>query len=177
VIGRVARPATFAGEITRLGETPERAADADGSRTTLSRRRALLVAGALAGVLGVGWLADALAGLPLRARTAGTGELEAGAFEVALTLAPTAPVAGADTGVTVAVHDLAGQRVAPARFYGALLMPAMGMYPVEPAWEPLTLGQYRAVVAFPMAGDWSLVVTLTDASGRASTTQFVISVR
>jgi hypothetical protein len=147
------------------------------ARATLSRRRALAIVGALAGVLGVGWLADALAGLPPRGQHSGARVLEAGTFEVALTLAPAAPVAGNQTSITIAVRDLAGQRVAPTRFHGALSMPAKGMNPFEPAWEALAPGLYRAVTAFPIASAWSLAVSLSDASGRTATAQFAILVR
>ncbi|HEV2236896.1 MAG TPA: hypothetical protein VGR57_09585, partial [Ktedonobacterales bacterium] len=90
---------------------------------------------------------------------------------------PAAPVAGSQTLVTIAVSDLAGQRTAPARFRGALAMPSMGMSPYEPTWQPAALGQYRTAAVFPMAGAWSLVVTLTDTTGRASAAQFTIAVR
>jgi hypothetical protein len=148
-----------------------------GSRATLSRRRALTVIGALAGVLGVGWLADALTGLPLGRPADGARLRQAGTFDVRLTLAPAAPVAGDATIITVGVLDLAGQRAAPARFRGALGMPAMGMASVDLTWEPLTLGQYRTSVSFPMAGVWALVATLTDANQKTTTTQFDIPVR
>lgn len=143
----------------------------------LSRRRALAIAGALAGVLGVGWLADALAGLPWRGANAGARMLQAGTFDLAVTLSPAAPVAGVSASLTVGVHDLAGQRIAPARFRAVLLMPAMGMDPIEPVWEAITLGQYRASVVFAMAGAWSLAITLTDAHQQTTATEFDISVR
>ncbi|HEV2236158.1 MAG TPA: hypothetical protein VGR57_05800, partial [Ktedonobacterales bacterium] len=79
-------------------DTPEHGySAAAAARATVSRRRALAFVGALTGVLGVGWLADALAGLPARGQHAGSGALEAGAFQVALTLTPAAPVAGSQT--------------------------------------------------------------------------------
>ncbi len=148
-----------------------------GNRPALSRRRALANAGALVGVLGVGWLADALASLPPGHTTSGPQSRQAGAFTLRLTLAPAQPVAGVATSVTIAVRDLAGQPGTPARFRGALDMPAMGMEPVEVAWQALPDGEYRASLTFPMSGAWSLVVTLLDASQHASTARFDIAVR
>jgi hypothetical protein len=159
---------------------PDDRADAQASgerRTTLSRRRALAIVGGLAGVLGLGWLADALATLPPGRAPSGPRVEEAGAFTVALTLAPATPRAAAPTRITVAVHDLAGQATEPARVRGALGMPAMGMDPVDVAWQALAPGQYGASVTFPMAGAWSLMVTLTDASQHDSTARFSIAVR
>jgi hypothetical protein len=147
------------------------------AQPTLSRRRALTIAGALAGVLGLGWLADALASLPLRRPATGPQVRQAGTFSVALTLAPVAPVAGAATNMTVVVRDLSGQRVAPARFRGGLGMPSMGMDLVDLAWVSRTTGEYYAAVPFPMAGVWTLLVTLVDASQRTSAAQFDVPVR
>jgi YtkA-like protein len=150
---------------------------AGASRASLSRRRALTVIGGLAGVLGVGWLADALAGLPLGGPGGTISARQAGTFDVKLSLSPTGPVAGAATSITVAVLDLAGQRVAPAQFRGVLGMPRMGMDPVDLTWEPLTLGQYRATVSFPMSGVWSLLVTLAGTDRRTALARFDIPVR
>jgi hypothetical protein len=148
-----------------------------GTRPALSRRRALTIAGALAGVLGVGWLADALASLPPRRSAAGPQFRQAGAFVLSLTPSPAVPAAGESANLSVTVRDLADQPTAPARFRGALGMPAMGMDPVDLAWAARSPGNYQASVAFPMAGSWTLTVMLQSADQRSSTAQFDIAVR
>ena len=128
-------------------------------------------------MLGVGWLADTLASLPLRRPATGPQVRQAGTFALALTLAPAAPSAGTATSLTVAVRDLAGQPAAPVQFQGALGMPAMGMEPVNIAWAARNTGTYQASVAFPMAGSWTLTVTLLGAGQHTSTAQFDVAVR
>jgi hypothetical protein len=128
-------------------------------------------------VLGIGWLADALASLPPRRPATGPQVRQAGIFTLALALAPATPAAGTATSLTLAVRDLAGQPAAPGRFRGALGMPAMGMEPVDLAWAARTTGIYQASVAFPMAGVWTLSVTLLGAGQHTSTAQFDIAVR
>jgi hypothetical protein len=155
-------------------EDPRAAID---GRTMLSRRRALAIVGGLAGVLGVGWLADALSSLPSGRGALGPRVVEAGAFTLALTLAPATPLAGMPATITVDVRDLAGQSAAPAHFRGAFGMPAMGMDPADVAWQAAAPGRYGASVTFPMAGAWELLVTIADAAAQTSTARFTIAVR
>lgn len=159
---------------TRQDAAPAPAAP-DGQR--VSRRSALAVAGALAGLLGLGWLGDMLAGLPLGAASADRSTHAAGLYRIRLTLAPSPPIAGRPVSLTVAVTDATGQLVNGAHAHLTLAMLAMDMGTTTLTARPSGNGQYTSATLFPMSGAWNVGVTI-DAPGQpTATTTFMVGVR
>jgi hypothetical protein len=159
------------------GELPSRRREHDTRAPIITRRRALLITGGVAGLLGLGWLADGLAGIPLGGSSQQDHVQQAGLYHVRLALDPAHPVAGARTALTTAVTDATGAPATDVQARFALSMPAMAMDPVILTTTALDRAQYRAWVAFPMSGDWVLDVTLITPRQRALAAHFDIGVR
>ncbi len=149
------------------GELPSRRREHDTRAPIITRRRALLITGGVAGLLGLGWLADGLAGIPLGGSSQQDHVQQAGLYHVRL----------ARTALTTAVTDATGAPATDVQARFALSMPAMAMDPVILTTTALDRAQYRAWVAFPMSGDWVLDVTLITPRQRALAAHFDIGVR
>lgn len=145
----------------------------------VSRRTALAVAGGLAALLGLGWLGDSLAALPLGAASPDRSTHAVGLYRVRLTLAPAPPIAGRETSLTIAITDAAGAAVNGAHTRFALSMNAMDMGTTDLTAHASGDGQYTSAITFPMSGSWNVGVTIDiDAPGQlAATTTFVVGVR
>jgi hypothetical protein len=161
---------------SRTQQDPAPAPAAPGGQR-VSRRTALAIAAGLAGLLGLGWLGDTLAGLPLGASSLDRAIHVAGLYRIRLTLAPTPPVAGRLMSLTLAVTDATGQPMDGAHARFALAMAAMDMGTTTLTARPSGNGRYTSATVFPMSGAWNVGVTI-DAPGQpAATTTFVVGVR
>jgi len=144
----------------------------------LSRRAlAIVVAVAVLGVLGVGWLADSVGGAtPPPGQRALTQQV--GLTTVSVTLPTKAQRANANAAVLLRVIDVSGRAVVGARAQCALSMPAMAMtLPIAQAEATATPGVYRCPAQNLSPGEWALALTLVTPDGKTGRTtfQFVVA--
>ncbi|MFD3412305.1 FixH family protein [Streptomyces cyaneofuscatus] len=100
-----------------------------------------------------------------------------GGLEVTLTVAPCPPTGGGVAGTAgVAVKDAGGKAVAGAKVEINPEMPNMKMKGGNQTARPKGDG-YEAKLVLGMAGDWRITVTVTPASGEASTTAFNLTAK
>ncbi|HEX8729754.1 MAG TPA: hypothetical protein VF739_14075 [Ktedonobacterales bacterium] len=156
------------------------AAAAPASRAVgrLSRRAlAIIVAMAVLGVLGVGWMADSIGGAtPTPGQSALTRQV--GLTTVTVTLPTAAQRATASEAVLLRVTDVTGRVVVGARAECALSMPAMAMsLPATQAEATATPGVYRCPAQGLSPGAWALALTLATPDGQTghATFQFVVA--
>lgn len=159
---------------------PEVIADAAGGiarAPRVSRRAALALAGGLAGVIGLGWLVDTLAQVPLAGPLPRDLVRQVGAYQARLTLAPDNPVAGRSVSLTATITSASGAPPAAARVTMGLAMVAMDMStPPLPALG-LGGGRYVASVTPPMSGAWSVELVLAIPGRTTASAVFPLSVR
>ncbi|MEU3831705.1 FixH family protein [Streptomyces microflavus] len=98
-------------------------------------------------------------------------------LEVALTVAPCPPTGGGAAGTAgIAVKDADGKAVPGAKVEINPEMPNMKMKGGNQTARPKGDG-YEAKLVLGMAGDWRITVTVTPASGEASTTAFNLTAK
>ncbi|MEW2067522.1 FixH family protein [Streptomyces sp. NPDC007346] len=98
-------------------------------------------------------------------------------LEVTLTVAPCPPTGGGSAGTAgVTVKDADGKAVAGAKVEINPEMPNMKMKGGNQTARPKGDG-YEAKLVLGMAGDWRITVTVTPASGEASTTAFDLTAK
>lgn len=153
------------------------AGDAGARGPRVSRRAALGLAGGLAGVLALGWLADALAQAPLGPPLPREAVRQVGAYRASLTLAPAAPVAGRAVTLTAAITTAAGAPVAGAQVGMRLFMAAMDMSMAPLPALSIGGGRYASSVTLPMSGAWSVELTLAIPGQASASAVFPLSVR
>lgn len=141
------------------------------------RALAIIVAVAVLGVLGVGWLADSIGGAaPSPAQSALSQQV--GLETVTLTLPTAAQRASAGAALLLRVTDVSGRAVVGARAECALRMPEMAMsLPTTQAAATTTPGVYRCSAQGLSPGAWSLALTLAASDGQTghATFQFVVA--
>lgn len=165
------------GQLPIAQETVSHAAPVDaGVRGRLARRAlAVIVALAVMGVLGVGWLADSV-GMATPETSQGALSQQVGLARVTLTMA--APDQAGGGALLLRVTDVAGKPVVGARATCALSMTGMGMsLPAARAQPTSTPGEYRCAAAGLMPGAWTLALALTPPGGETghATFQFVVA--
>nr|WP_233841532.1 FixH family protein [Streptomyces microflavus] len=98
-------------------------------------------------------------------------------LEVTLTVAPCPPTGGGAAGTAgIAVKDADGKAVPGAKVEINPEMPNMKMKGGNQTARPEGDG-YEAKLVLGMAGDWRITVTVTPASGEASTTAFNLTAK
>jgi hypothetical protein len=103
--------------------------------------------------------------VPLAASLAGCGRRHAGpSLDVSWSLRPQSPIVGSAT-LTVTIRDPTGALVKGARVRLEGHMSHAGMGPVLAAGVERTPGVYDVSFAFPMQGDWVLLVSAALADG------------
>ncbi len=142
----------------------------------LSRRAALSLAGGLAGVLSLGWLADVLAGVPFGSPVAGVTR-QIGLDHARLEMAPTPAIHGAPATVTLVLTDLTGAVVIGAHVALRLTMLTMDMGTITLVGQSASAGRYTAVTVFPMSGTWRITVDVARDTLPPASANFDVDVR
>ncbi len=142
----------------------------------LSRRAALSLAGGLAGVLSLGWLADVLAGVPFGSQVTGVTR-QIGLDHVRLEVAPTPAIHGAPATITLVLTDLTGAVVAGAHVTLMLTMLTMDMGTITLVGQPASAGRYTAATVFPMSGPWRITVVVARDNLPPASADFDVDVR
>lgn len=154
------------------------AAPAPRTAGSLARRGlAIIIAVAVLGVLGVGWLADSIGGA---APEPGQNALrqQVGLATVTVTLPTAAQRTDASAALLLRVTDVTGRVVVGARAECALSMPEMAMtLPTTQAEATATPGVYRCPAQGLSPGAWALALTLATPDGQTghATFQFVVA--
>jgi hypothetical protein len=144
----------------------------------LSRRAlAVIVAVAVLGVLGVGWLADSVGGATSAPRQSALTK-QVGLATVSVTPPTTAQRSSANAALLLHVTDVSGRAVVGAQAQCVLSMPAMAMtLPTAQAETTTTPGVYRCPAQGLSPGAWALALTLVTSDGKTghATFQFVVA--
>lgn len=135
------------------------------------------MAGGLAAVLGLGWLADALAQAPLAAPLPRDTIRQVGGYRVSLTFAPSTPMAGRPVSMTAAITSAGGAPLVDARVTMRVLMVAMDMSTPWLSALPVGGGRYVTTVAVPMSGAWNAEVKVAPPGSATASADFPFSVR
>jgi hypothetical protein len=144
----------------------------------ISRRAALALAGATVGVLGVGWLADGLATLPLGPATDGPLTVQVGLYHVTLALRPAPPHAGLPCRVTLTVRGADGASLSGLEVEVAATMTEMGMLlPAVRAVEQPDHESYGCSIVFAMSGAWQVRAQVILPTGAPFAAPFAVVVR
>jgi hypothetical protein len=144
----------------------------------ISRRAALGIAGAVVGILGIGWLADALATLPIREATSGPLAVQLGLYRVTLALQPAAPHAGSPCQVTITVRGADGSPLSGLAIDVAATMIEMDMlFPTQRAAEQPDHQTYACALVFAMPGTWQVQARVRSPAMKALSATFDIVVR
>lgn len=159
-------------------DSPAAATPAPRRGWRLSRRvLAIIVAVAVLGVLGVGWLADSVGGAtPAPGQSTLTEQV--GLATVSVTLPTAAQRVSANAALLLRVTDVSGRAVVGAQAQCALSMPAMAMtLPTTQAEATTTPGVYRCPAQDLSPGQWALALTLVTPDGKRghATFQFVVT--
>lgn len=156
--------------------TPPNGPPARGTR--LSRRAALALAGGALGVLGIGWLADVLAVVPLSAPPTGPLTRQVGLDHVTLDLHPSPPRAGSPAQATLTVRGADGSPLAGLAVQVAGVMVEMDMrLPTQQAAEQPAGARYTCALTFLMPGTWRVDVRFGPPGGSPLTASFDVTVR
>jgi hypothetical protein len=144
----------------------------------LSRRAALALAGGTLGVLGIGWLADLLAVLPLSAAPSGPLTTQVGLYHVTLDLHPSPPRVGSSAQATIAVLSPEGAALTGLVVDVAATMIEMDMLlPTQRAHELPGQARYGCALIFTMAGTWRVDVRFAPPSAPQLAASFDVTVR